>query len=120
MQATLKQERSWPKPCGHWRQLGEALRKKKKEEKQARQERKELGEEAYREDKEREKAKGKKEMTPAEEVAGFISQFGLEPALPPEFANLSDEQKLLVVRQLENRIIDIVKADAQTQYSEDL
>jgi len=97
----------------------EADKEKKREEKQARQERKELEEEAYREDKEREKAKGKKEMTPAEEVAGFISQFGLEPALPPEFANLSDEQKLLVVRQLKNRILDIVKTDAQTQYSED-
>src|SRR3989344_5708884 len=110
----------WQKGREEKRAKKEAGKEKKRGEKQARQARKELEEEAYKESKEREKAKGRKEMTPAEEVAGFISQFGLEPALPPEFANLSDEQKLLVVRQLENRIIDIVKADAQTQYSEDL
>lgn len=57
---------------------------------------------------------------PEEEIQGFISEFDLEPLLPREFENLYIEQKLKVIRDLKRRIVDIVKSDAQTQYSEDL
>lgn len=67
--------------------------------------------------------KGGKEAspkTPKEEVEDFIIEFNLSPLLPEEFNNLNESQKLKVVQDLKRRIVDIVKSDAQTQYSEDV
>lgn len=58
--------------------------------------------------------------TPEEQVKDFIAEFDLESALPPEFKNLKEGQQLKVVQALKHRIVDLVKSDAQTQYSEDL
>src|SRR3989338_4140679 len=58
--------------------------------------------------------------TPKEEVEAFVAEFGLSPLLPSEFEGLNEAQKLKVIRDLKRRIVDIVKSDAQTQYSEDL
>src|SRR3989344_2588610 len=55
--------------------------------------------------------------TPAEEVDNFFNEFNLRALLPSEFAELKEEQQLKVVRDLKRRIVDIVKSDAQTQYS---
>jgi len=53
-----------------------------------------------------------------EEVKNFIAEFNLESLLPPEFNELEEAQKLKVIRDLERRIVDIVKTDAQIQYSD--
>lgn len=74
------------------------------------------------------KSKEKKEptpQTPEQEINNFIKEFNLDPLLPPEFTKpqeeggLTEAQKLKVIRDLKRRIVDIVKSDAQTQYSED-
>ena len=65
--------------------------------------------------------KGERESTknpPEEEVNDFLAEMNLEPMLPFEFHKLSETQKLKVIRDLKRRVVDIVKADAQTQYSE--
>ena len=62
--------------------------------------------------------KGVPAKTPEEEVADFISEFNLKELLPPGFADLNEAQALKVVQDLKQRIVDIVKTDAQTQYSE--
>lgn len=54
------------------------------------------------------------------EVEDFITEMDLDQLLPPEFEGLYKAQKLKVVRDLKQRIVDTVKSDAQTQYSEDL
>jgi hypothetical protein len=59
-------------------------------------------------------------MSPEEEVDDFIREFRLESFLPAEFINLSIGQKLFVVHGLKQRIVDLVKTDTQTQYSETL
>ncbi len=61
-----------------------------------------------------------KKQNPAEEILHFITEYDLESSLSPEFKNLDEAQKLLVIHGLKQRIVDMVKADAQTQYSEDL
>ncbi len=69
------------------------------------------------------KSKDKKETapkTPAEEIKDFVGEFNLGPLLPPEFESLNETQKLKVIRDLKRRIVDIVKSDAQIQYSEEL
>ena len=58
--------------------------------------------------------------TPEQEVADFISEFRLQELLPTSFANLDIAQQLKVIMDLKKRIVDIVKSDAQTQYSESL
>jgi hypothetical protein len=64
------------------------------------------------------------EPTPALEVPleakDFIDKLELEPLLPKEFGRLKEEQKVKVIADLKRRIVDIVKSDAQTQYSETL
>lgn len=54
------------------------------------------------------------------EVKDFIAKFKLEDALNSEFINLSPERKLQVVERLQKRIVDLVKSNAETQYSKDL
>ena len=69
------------------------------------------------------KMASKKEVvqkTPEEEINDFISEFKLQELLPARFENLYEAQKLKVVLDLKRRIVDIVKSDAQTQYSEEL
>lgn len=44
----------------------------------------------------------------------------LEALLPPSFNYLTEEQKIKVLQDSKRRIVDIVKSDAQIQYSEDL
>src|SRR3989344_7141195 len=55
-----------------------------------------------------------------EQVSEFIAEFGLDSALPLDFEDLNDAQKLKVVRDLKQRIVDIVKSEARTQYSDTL
>ncbi|MFA5840914.1 MAG: hypothetical protein WC847_01415 [Candidatus Paceibacterota bacterium] len=52
------------------------------------------------------------------EVKDFVKNLGL--LVPEEFKNLKDEQQVKVIQDLKRRIVDMVKSDAQTQYSEDL
>ena len=66
------------------------------------------------------KEKAPAPKTPSEEVNGFLSEFNLYQLVPREFRMLNEAQQLKVVRDLKRRIVDIVKSDAQTQYSEDL
>jgi hypothetical protein len=49
-----------------------------------------------------------------------IEMDGLEGLLPPQFETLNDLQKVKVLEDLKKRIVDIVKSDAETQYSETL
>lgn len=67
-----------------------------------------------------EKGKSREQKSPMEEVADFITEFKLESVLPLEFTNLSAEQKFSVIQNLKQRILDMVKQDATTQYSQDL
>lgn len=54
------------------------------------------------------------------EVESFINEFNLRSILPEEFSALNSAQQLKVIRDLKRRIVDVVKSNAQTQYSEDL
>ncbi len=62
--------------------------------------------------------------TPEEEIRSFLTENNLTELLPNSygvvFSDLDIPQQLKVVRDLKRRIVDIVKADGQTQYSEDL
>ena len=62
--------------------------------------------------------KGSAPKNPQEEIAGFISEFNLDQS--NEFFDLSTAQQLKVARDLKRMIVDVVKSDAQTQYSEEL
>lgn len=53
-------------------------------------------------------------QAPKEEVADFVRQLNLDATL---LEGLTNEQKLKVIRDLKKRVVDIVKSDAQTQYS---
>lgn len=71
------------------------------------------------------KKKEKKSMpkNPKEEIDAFVAEFDLaneHALLPADFNTLEEPQKLKVIRDLKRRIVDIVKSDAQTQYSEEL
>lgn len=44
----------------------------------------------------------------------------IEDLKPDAFEDLSEIQKIKVVRDLKHRVVDLVKSDAQTQYSEEL
>ncbi len=57
--------------------------------------------------------------TPEQEVDDTVEELNLADIMPPEFMNLNVAQRLKVIRDLKRRIVDIVKSDAQTQYSED-
>jgi hypothetical protein len=61
---------------------------------------------------------GRTEKETTKEASDFISQFKLESLLPSEFKDLDEAQRLKVIRDLKRRIVDIVKSDSQTQYSE--
>lgn len=58
--------------------------------------------------------------TPEGEVKKFITEFKLETFIGPEFNDLNEAQKFKVVQDLKKRIVDIVKSEAQTQYSKDI
>jgi hypothetical protein len=58
------------------------------------------------------------EISAGELITKNILELGIEKILPPEFANLEEGQKIFILKNLKNRIVDIVKSDAQTQYSE--
>jgi len=72
-------------------------------------------------------AKGEEE-TPVEspetdteqDINDFIESLNIQGLISPEFNDLNQAQKLLVLQTLKNRIIDIVKSDAKTQYSREL
>jgi hypothetical protein len=54
----------------------------------------------------------------SEEPIDIIKEVeGLEALLPPSFQTLALPQKLKVMRDLRQRVVDIVRNDAQTQYS---
>jgi hypothetical protein len=59
-----------------------------------------------------------KTLTPEEMIEKQITELGVEKILPEVFNELKAEQKLLVLENLKQRIVDLVKSDAQTQYSE--
>lgn len=63
--------------------------------------------------------KEKASRDPEKEVADFVADFKLESMLPPEFTNLTKEQKLLVARSVQQRIADMITFDARTQYSKE-
>ena len=52
------------------------------------------------------------------EVGDIIEKFNLDSLLPREFENLRERQKIRVLENLKRRMVDIVKSDAETQYSE--
>lgn len=54
------------------------------------------------------------------EVKMFVEELKLESLLPKEFNKLTETQQTKVIQDLKRRIVDIVKSDAQTQYSEEL
>ena len=45
-------------------------------------------------------------------------ELNIDTDLPEEFKSLNDAGQLMVLRDLKNRVVDIVKSDAQNQYSE--
>ena len=55
-----------------------------------------------------------------QEIKYFIDSLLIEDILPPLFENLNEDQKLFVLQGLKQRIVDVVKSDAKTQYSEEL
>ena len=55
-----------------------------------------------------------------EKIENTIKHLGIEGVISPEFKNMTEAQQFLVLNSLKQRIIDIVKSDAQTQYSEEL
>ncbi len=57
-------------------------------------------------------------MEPKYIVEQFLNEYNLADKLPNGFENLSDDKKLYVVQNLKKRIVNIVKSDAETQYSE--
>ncbi len=59
-------------------------------------------------------------QTKKEFIQQFLTEYNLEGDLPPEFENLPEDNKLFVVQNLKRRVVDIVKTNAETQYSEDL
>src|SRR3989344_3995995 len=62
--------------------------------------------------------------TPEEEakeyVKNFVDKFKLDEILTPEFNALKEAQQMKIAQDLMRRMVDLVKSDAQTQYSEDL
>ncbi len=54
------------------------------------------------------------------EALEFLKTFDLGGIIPEKFKDLNETQKLKVVRDLERRIVDMVRADSETQYSEAL
>lgn len=55
---------------------------------------------------------------PSEGMSDFIEKLDLEQLLTKEFHTLKEEQKVKVITDLKRRIVDLVKIEAQTQYSE--
>lgn len=51
-------------------------------------------------------------------VKKYIAEYNLETILPQGFEKLSEDQQLFIIDSLEKRIVNIVKSDAETQYSE--
>ncbi|MFM7088042.1 MAG: hypothetical protein ACKOW9_00700, partial [Candidatus Paceibacterota bacterium] len=60
-----------------------------------------------------EKPKMDQESWLTEEVNNFIAEFGLEEFLPEDFRRLKQEQQLKTIRDLKQRIVDIVKQEAK-------
>lgn len=54
------------------------------------------------------------------EIRNFLQKLSLEGKDLVEFRNLNEAQKLKVVEDLKQRIIDLTKADANTQYAESI
>lgn len=59
-------------------------------------------------------------ISPETETKYLIYELRLENLMPQEFYNLDESQKLKVVQDLKKRIVNIVKIDAETQYSEEI
>lgn len=57
-------------------------------------------------------------LSASEMVNRFLNEYSLAGKEPKEFERLSEYQKLFVVQNLKKRIVDIVKNDTETQYSE--
>ena len=59
-----------------------------------------------------------KELGAKELVDKFLNEYNLANKLPNGFEELSDDKKLYVVNNLKKRLVNIVKSEAETQYSE--
>jgi len=59
-----------------------------------------------------------KPQTPEEKIESFLKEYKLEDKMPIEFADMSVGQKMFVIENTKKRIVDIVKGNAETQYSE--
>ncbi len=75
---------------------------------------------AKQEDKKGKKDKEKGPKEAKEIVEEFLSEYNLRDIVPDNFNYLNEAQQAFVVQNLKKRIVDIVKSDAETQYSEDL
>ncbi len=58
-----------------------------------------------------------KGLRPKEVVAQFLLEHDLVNSMPSGFENLSELKQFYVIENLKKRIVDIVKSDAETQYS---
>ncbi|MEX2052413.1 MAG: hypothetical protein WD991_01800, partial [Candidatus Paceibacterota bacterium] len=131
--ATGEEVRDTPKPLSDKEIKREAKRlaaEKQKQEKQEKAEKQKREKEEKATTKAAEKAQKKLEKQQKKEkkpvtiddlqknAEDFIAKLGL--AVPDSFHQLSQEQKIKVVQDLKKRVVDLVKSDAQTQYSEDL
>lgn len=59
-----------------------------------------------------------KKLTPEEKIEEFLNQYNLKDKMVLDFEDLSIGQKMFVMENTKKRIVDIVKDDAETQYSE--
>lgn len=56
-------------------------------------------------------------QTPEEKIAEFLTEYNLKDKMGDDFEDLSIGQKMFVIENTKKRIVDIVKDDAETQYS---
>lgn len=63
------------------------------------------------------KKEEKKTKTPEEKIEEFLNQYNLKDKMVLDFEDLSIGQKMFVIENTKKRIVDIVKDDAETQYS---
>ncbi len=62
--------------------------------------------------------KAEKEKTFEDEIESFIQDIGIDEQNSKDFEKLTLPQKLKIVQDLKRRIVDIIKEDAETQYSD--
>ena len=61
--------------------------------------------------------KNTKKRTPEEELENSLVNYNLKDKMPKDFESLSIPKKMFVIEGIKKRIVDMVKTDAETQYS---